>query len=165
MSSLDLPAGGSRASGMGTPLEDPILARVGSMDLSPSPFAWEGLKEDGPSPSTRGVSTSMPTGPIYFNLKRWSGSGRLESLRPSLASIEPFRAPSPLSTTVLVRAKVPDFTTARGRIDERYYLPSMMNLSPSSILDQIPPSKEFFGQGGVVEKEAKVFEGFDSVRA
>ena len=40
----------------------------------------------------------------------------------------------------------------------------MLNLSPSSsILDRIPPLKEFFGQGGVVEIETQVFEGSNSV--
>ena len=62
-SSLYLPVGGSRASGLGTPLEDPILAKAGSMGLSQSSSVWEGLKEDGPSPSIRGVSTSMLIGP------------------------------------------------------------------------------------------------------
>ena len=51
---LDLPDGGCRAIGLGTSMEDPILSRVGSAGLSPSPLAWESLKEDGLSPSKGG---------------------------------------------------------------------------------------------------------------
>ena len=72
-----------------------------------------------------------------------------------MASIKPFKAPSPSPKAVLGRAKALEFSTARGRADKRFSLPSMINLSPScSILDRIPPLEEFFGQGGVVEKEA-----------
>ena len=155
MPSLDLPTGGSRASGLGTPLEDPILARAESVGLSPSATVREGLKEDGPCPPFGGISFSMTSCLISFNRKRWSGPGRLESMRPSLDSIKPFRAPSPSPKAVLVRTKDPEFSTACGRSDERYGLPSMLNLSPSpSILDRIPLSEEFFGQGGVAGTKA-----------
>ena len=77
---------------------------------------------------------------------------------------ETFRAPSSLPKTVLVRAKDPNFSTARSCAEERCCFPLMLNLSPSSsILDRIPPSEVFFGQGGVVEIESQVSEGSDSV--
>ena len=73
-----------------------------------------------------------------------------------MASKEPFKASSmPKVVLARAKAKVPDFSTAHCCADENYCLPMMMNISPSSsILDQVPPLEEFFGQGAVVEKEA-----------
>ena len=77
-----------------------------------------------------------------------------------MISKETSRAPSSLLKTVLVRAKDPDLSNA----EERYCPPLMLNLSPpSSCLDRIPPSEEFFGQGGMDELESHVSEGSDSV--
>ena len=80
-----------------------------------------------------------------------SSPGRLEFVRPKMVPKETFRVPSSLPKTVLVRAKDLDFSTTRSCAEERYCFPSMLNLSPSSsTLDRMPPSEEFFGQGGMV---------------
>ena len=129
--SLDLPDGESRANGLGTSVEDPILSRAKSTALS----------------HKRGVSIKH-TCPIPINPRRCrvSSLGRLEIVRPKMVPKKHFRAPSSLPKTILVRVKDPDFSIACSCADERYCLPSMLNLSPScSILDRIPPSEEFFG--------------------
>ena len=108
----------------------------------------------------KGVSSWA--GPISINPKRCSrpcasGLGKLESMRPKMASKEPFSAPFSKPKVVLVKAKVPDTSTTRGA-DKRYSLPTLMNISTSSVLDRVPPSKEFFGWV-VVEKEASFLRG------
>ena len=147
--------GGRSAIGLGTSVEDSFPLRAGSVGLSPSSSALESLKEVGPSPSKGGVFG--PIGLTLFNPRKCyvSALGRLELVRPKMAPKETFRVPSSLPKTVLVRAKGPDFSIACSCAEERYCLPSMLNLSlSSSILDRIPPSEEFFGQGGVVEIES-----------
>ena len=138
-SSLDL---------LGTSVEDSFPSRARSVCLSSSPSALESLKEAGPSPSKGGVCRSMSL--IPFNPRKCcvSGLGRLEFGRPKMVPKETFRAPSSLPKMILVRAKDLDFSTACSCVEERYCLPSMLNLSPSSsILDQIPPLEEFLVRG------------------
>ena len=113
-------------------MEDSVFSRAGSVGLSPSSSAWEGLREDGPTPST-----SKPINPISIPKRCCVSSlGRLEFVRPKMASKEPFRAPSSMPKVVLVRAKVLDFSTACCYADKRYCLHMMLNISPSSVLDQ-----------------------------
>ena len=127
------------------------------MRLSPNPLVMESLKEARSSPSKGGVPKPIGLTP-YDPTNYVSGSSRLEFVRPKMVPKEIFRALSSLLKSVLDRAKDPDFSSA----EERYCLPLMLNLSPSSSsLDRIPPSEEFFGQGGMVESQ--VSEGSESV--